>query len=221
MRVLNILAALALLCGTISSNTYAQAPNGAAPAAAVGTKVAVIDMGFIFDNHPTMKDQVAAIDAEIKKAEEEINKRREEVLKQLEILKTFEENTPTFKQQEDKIADAESKLKLDFVRREKEFAEAKAKIIYDTYKQVEGVTKQFAELNQIGLVVRYSRSEMDPKKPTTVAQGINKDIVYFNPAFDLTDGVLNFIRNQSPAAPTQPGGQVQQNAGKPQPGVRR
>ncbi len=67
MRVLNILAALALLCGTISSNTYAQAPNGAAPAAAVGTKVAVIDMGFIFDNHPTMKDQVAAIDAEIKR----------------------------------------------------------------------------------------------------------------------------------------------------------
>lgn len=216
MRVWNILASSALLCGSISAFAHAQgtpvnaavnsgaAPDGGTSVPAAGTRVGVIDMGFVFDNHPSMKDQIAAIDAEKSRAEEEIEKRRQEILKQLEIIKTLDENTPNYKAQEEKIADAESKLKLDFIRKSKEIDEAKAKVVYETYKHVEAVTKTFAEFNQIGLVIRYTRTEMDPKKPGTVAQGINKDIVYFQSNLDLTEGVLNYIRQSAPAAVPAP-----------------
>jgi Skp family chaperone for outer membrane proteins len=175
------------------------APAAAAPAAAPVTKIGVIDIGYIFDNHPTMKDQVAAIKAQIKMAEDEINKRRESVLEELKSLKSYQENSAEFKQKEEQIAQLESQLKLDFSRKQKEFAEAEAKVIFDTYKQIEMVTKAWAEYNQIGIVFRYSRMEMDPKAPMTVSAGINKNVVYFNSTLDLTDPILAYLRQQQGA----------------------
>ena len=201
MRIRIKLAAVALLCG-LSSFASAQAPSaGAAAPTGPGVRIGVIDIGYIFDNHPQMKPQMAAIDAQIKAAEDEINARREQMMKELEGLRTLQENSAQFKQKEEQLADAESKLKLDFVRREKQFQLDKAKVVYETYKQVETMTKAVAEANQFCMIMRYSRTEMDPSKPGTVQGGINKDIVYFHPQIDLTDYVLGQLKQSLPAPP--------------------
>jgi Skp family chaperone for outer membrane proteins len=195
--------AIGLICLSLPVLGQAPAQQGVAaaatPAAAPVTKIGVIDIGYIFDNHPTMKDQVASIKAQIKMAEDEINKRRESVLEELKSLKSYQENSAEFKQKEEQIAQLESQLKLDFSRKQKEFAEAEAKVIFDTYKQIEMVTKAWAEYNQIGIVFRYSRMEMDPKAPMTVSAGINKNVVYFNSTLDLTDPILAYLRQQQGA----------------------
>jgi Skp family chaperone for outer membrane proteins len=81
VRVLNVLAVMALFSVAIASRGLSQQPNAGAPAAGnqaaaarpaadpnMGTKVGVIDIGYIFDNHPSYKQQQDAIDAEIAKA---------------------------------------------------------------------------------------------------------------------------------------------------------
>lgn len=216
MRIRNTLAALALSC-SFAGLSLAQAPAaGTAAAPAPATRVGVIDIGYIFDNHPTMKARMEAIDAEIKRAEDEINTRREAMMKEVESLRQYNENSPDFKKKEEALANEESKLKLDFVRREKQFQTDKAKVVYETYKQVEEMTKAVAAANQFALIMRYSRVEMDPAKPQTVQGGINKDVVYFDKNSDLTDFVLGQIKQMTPAAaPTAPAQNVPRAANAP------
>ena len=201
MRILKICALTALMASVTTFGSIASAQSPAPQ----GTRVGVIDVGYIFKNHPTMKTQIDNIDKQIKQAEDEINARRESVLKEIDKLRSFKEDTMEYKQAEEKIANLESQLKLDFMRREKEFAEAKATIIYDAYQQVTGAVKAMAEHNGIDIVLRFSQDEMDPKKPQSVGGGINRDIVYFNPSMDLTTFVLKLLpQAQTASAPAAP-----------------
>ena len=181
---------------------------GTAPAMAqtpeVPVKIGVVDVGYILDNYPAMKSQLEAIDQQIKGEEEKINSQRETVLKELDKLREFREDTAEYKQQEDRIAKMEAELKLDFMRKEKEFNEARAAILAGSYKQVQNAVKQMADYHKIAVVLRYSRTEMDPKKPATVTGGLGRDLVYFNASVDMTDGVMQLLQipAKTAAAPT-------------------
>ncbi len=86
------------------------------------------------------------------------------------------------------------------------------------------MTRAVAEANQFAVIVRYSRTEMDPTKPATVFQGLNmKDVVYHSPSIDLTDYVLGQIKAMTPAAPaaTVPNNQVPRAANQPGVGPNR
>lgn len=215
---------MAIVSGTVSANVFGQGANGAAgnpapPAAAtIGTKVGLIDMGYILDKHPTMTLQMDAIDKQIKDAEDAINARKEALVKEYDSLKQLNESSPDYKKKEEEINKLESQLRLEFNRKDKEFAESKARVVYDAYKQVEETAKMWANANQIGVLVRYSRrdSEMDPKKPNTVQMGVLKSVVYFDPGLDLTDAVLGWIQKNAPqgqtGAPAQPRAAAAPNA---------
>ena len=241
VRVQNVLAVMALFSVSLVGRSQAQAPQGApvagnnpaaaarpaGPDATAGTRIGVIDIGYIFDNHPSYKQQQDAIDAEIAAAEQEINTRRESLLKELETLRVLNENSKDYAAKESEIANQESQLKLDFMRKEKEFAERKALIIYNTYQQIQALTQQWSTYNGIGMVMRYSRMDMDPKKPATVNAGVTRDVVFFSPNLDLTDPILNYIKQNTAAAPAQPSPQANPGvpggvlgAGKPQPPKR-
>lgn len=171
----------------------------AAQSAAAGNRMAVIDIGHIFDNHPSYKARIAGIDEEMKRAEEQINARREGLLKEIEVLRNLVENSADYKAKEEEIAKEESRLKLEFGRREKGFAEQKAQVVYDIYNQLQQVVSAFAEHNGIDLVIRYSRKqkEMDPKRPQSVIEGINREVVFHRATIDMTDSVLDYIKQQS------------------------
>lgn len=214
VRVRNTLASLALM---LSLTGLANAQGGGAqPTAqpAAGTRVGVVDIGYIFENHPTMPARIEAVNAEVKKSQESIDAKRNGLLKELEQMKELSENSPAFKQKEEAFAASESALKLDFVRKDKEFAEKKALIVYESYKEVEALTRKIATDYQFGIVIlaNNSRTEMDPKKPMTVQAGMNKDVVYVSENLDLTLHVLAQLQQNAPAsaapAPKQPGAQA-------------
>ncbi len=203
MRTWKNLAVMVLLAGTYAVPTVANAQQGGAAPTATATKVGVVDVQYIFTNHPTMKSKIESVDAQIKAEEESINSRREAILKDLDKLREFKEDSADYKMQEEKIASAEAELKLEFVRKEKEFAEAKAKVLLDTYREVQNAVKSVADFNQISVVLRYSKDEMDAKRPASVTQGIGRDIVYFNQTIDMTAYVMQMLTPQA-AGNTQP-----------------
>ncbi len=206
MRIWKTFAVMVMLAGTAAVPSVVNA-QGAATAAAAPARIGVVDMKYIFDKHPTLKAKIEAVDAQIQAEETSINSRRELILKDLEKLREIREDSVDYKKQEEKIAAAEAELKLEFVRKEKEFAEAKAKVLMDTYTEVQNAVKQIAEYNQISVVLRYSKDDMDVKRPASVTQGIGRDLVYYSPSIDMTAGVLQLLgASTAPAAPTTASG---------------
>jgi hypothetical protein len=58
----------------------------------------------------------------------------------------------------------------------------------------------------VDLVVRFNSEKMDPGKPESVLQGINKFVV-FNRDLDISNNILQLLEAQTPPAPgpgTQP-----------------
>lgn len=201
MRIWKTFSVLILLAGAAVTPSVTNAQN------TDPTKIGVVDIKYIFENHPTMKAKIEQVDAEIRAEEESINKRREAILKDLEKLREYKEETTEYRTQEEKIAGAESELKLEFMRKEKEFAKKKAQVLLDTYKEIQSSVKAMADYHKISVVLRYSKDEMDSEKPATVTQGIGRDIVYFSDSIDLTSAILQLLNRSNVSnapAPAQP-----------------
>jgi Skp family chaperone for outer membrane proteins len=193
MRVLKTLSLAVIGAGLIMGTASAQ-DNSA--------KIGVIDLAYVFEKHPTIQSQIQVIDNQIKDVEAQINSRREDLLKQAEGLGALDENSPDYRALEERLSKQEADLKLDFVRKEKQFAEAKAGIIFNEYSRIEEKISKWAVYNNMSVVLRYRRMEMDPSKPATVSQGLQKSVVYYNKNYDLTDVILaEIIKESGSAAP--------------------
>ena len=229
------LATIALMGFCAAPSVFGQAP-AAGQAAPAGPKtgpssIALVDVGYILKNHPNMNANMEAIKAEMTAAQEEIESRRTALLKDQESIgKTFEPDSPQFKQKQESLISAESKLRVDFMGKEKEFAEKQATVIFKSYQSINRAIKLVADHLAYDVVLRYSReqNEMDPKKPQSVNFGVQRDVLYHNPGIDVTEMVLAVLNRDEPKATapaaattptTQP--QVPQTANRTQPGLRK
>lgn len=187
-------AALAtILCASLANAQQPQQP--AQPA----LKVGVIDIGYIFENYTALQNTRNSIKSQLDQAQQTIDDRKNKIVQEVEQLRKLDENSPNFQQKQDQLAAEETRLKMDFVRQEKQFAEQEAEAIYRAYMEIQSMVKQWSEYNGLAVVIRYERIEMDPKKPQTVAIGIQQPIVHYDRNYDLTDPVLKELNNRSSA----------------------
>ncbi len=197
--------------GICAAPSFGQAPGGAAPAPQ-GPKqgpssIGLVDVGYILKNHPNMNANMEEIKAEMTRAQEEIESRRTALLKDQEAIgATFQPDTPGFKQKQESLLTAESKLRVDFMGKEKEFAEKQAAVIYNSYQSINRAIGLVAAHLNYDLVLRYSReqNEMDPKKPQSVNFGVQRDVLYHNPGIDVTEMVLAVLKRDEPAKVAPP-----------------
>jgi Skp family chaperone for outer membrane proteins len=168
------------------------------------SSIALVDVGYILKKHPNMNANMEAIKAEMTQAQEDIETRRKSLLAESEMVgKTYNPDTPDFKQKQEALISAESKLRVDFMGKEKEFAEKQAGVIYNSYQSINSAITEVATFYKYDIVLRYSReqNEMDPKKPQTVNFGIQRDVLFHNPEVDVTELVLSVLNSRVPAAP--------------------
>ena len=230
------LATIALMGFCAAPTVFGQAP-AAGQAAPAGPKtgpssIALVDVGYILKNHPNMNANMEAIKAEMTSAQEEIETRRTALLKDQESIgKTFEPDSPQFKQKQESLISAESKLRVDFMGKEKEFAEKQATVIFKSYQSINRAIEAVAKHYQYDIVLRYSKeqNEMDPKKPQSVNFGVQRDVLFHNPGIDVTEIVLGVLNRDEPKAtvptsvttPTSPAQTPRAANGPQQPGLRR
>lgn len=196
------LATVALM-GLGTASVFAQAPSQNVPPSqppkSGPTSVALVDVGAIIKAHPTMNAEMEKIKAEMEAAHDTIENRRKSLLTESEtIVKNYDPNTPDFKQKQEELLNKESKLRVDFLGQEKEFAEKQAKVVYDSYTDINEAIKTVATAYKYDVVLRYSKEqdEMDPKKPQSVNFGLQRDVLFQAPGLDITDYVLFVLRDQ-------------------------
>ncbi len=156
-------------------------------------RVAVVDVAYIFKNHPGIKAQVSKVESELKAYDAELTKKRQELQDAAAQLKTLKVGTAAYSQQEELVASMESKLRLDMNRKRKELGDAEAKIYFENYQRIASGVKFLAQHYKINLVLRYNSEEMDRDQGDTVIRGVMKSVVYHDDALDMTKGVMQYL----------------------------
>lgn len=163
-----------------------------------GTRVAVIDIPYILKNYQPFKDELEKSQknhADLRRwAAEEGQKIRAEMSK----LQQYKAGSPEYKTAEERIAEMQLRLKLEGAKREKAFIEAEAQAYYATYKKIEGVVADFAFRNQISLVLRFSREDINSADTRSIMSGVNRFVVFQN-RLDITDLVKDALDRASVA----------------------
>ncbi len=186
MRVCSLLVALALSIVTAQSTAVAQ---NAQPQQ---LPIVVIDIGYILENHPTMKGEMESIQAKMKDADTKMAQRRDAIIKQMEMLRQqYEPGTPEYEAEEKKIAEQDTEFRLALIKEKKKFEEMQAQVVYQIYTDISSQLSVLSKSYGTNLVVRISRQKMDPKKPETVQLVMSQEVVYYNPSIDVTDWTLN------------------------------
>lgn len=202
MRLQSLIVAIVCGCFVATNSAFAQQVAQAQPAAAQRPTmpVIVVDLGYILQNHPTMKKEMETIDGRAQAIKTEIDGKREKIQADLKALnESVNEGSPDYQRQEKAIADADTALRLEIVRRRKEIDDARADVLARIHGQLTHVVKFACEYYGASVVLRCSREKVDPKKPHTIEMGMGQEVFYFNPTNDITDWVLTQLQPQQTA----------------------
>ena len=134
-------------------------------------------------------------------ADKEMADKRDAIVKQLEQLREqFTEGTPDYDRAEKAIAEQDTSFRLELVKKRKEFETAQANVLYRVYTEMNYYLAFLSKQWGTQLVLRVNREKMDPKKPETIQLVMSQDVLYFNEGIDMSDWLLNTIKEQSAKA---------------------
>ncbi|XZE55665.1 OmpH family outer membrane protein [Planctomycetaceae bacterium SH139] len=167
----------------------AQAQGGGAKP----TVIAVVDVARILKEHKGIQAQVKAVEEELASYDKQFKQQQEELKAAVELLKTLQQGSVDYAKQEEKIANADSSLRLQMNRKRKELVDAEARIYYDNYTMISDAVKLIAEHNKIDLVLRYNSEEMALENQESVIRGVMKNIVYHKDSLDITAYVMQVL----------------------------
>jgi Skp family chaperone for outer membrane proteins len=194
----------AAVVGLISSAVSPVLAQTAAPASAgfsAGAnasryKIAVVDISFIFKHYPAFTGQIEKLKSEMEAADGTLRAERDRLVQLEEQRNTKKPGSAEFKQLDENLA----RLKADFsikqgtVRRD--FMEKEAAVYFQCYNQVSAAVKNYAQKNDIGMVLRFTGDEVPTQTDRTAAPDreavmrmIMQPIIHQN-SIDITPDVL-------------------------------
>jgi Skp family chaperone for outer membrane proteins len=197
VRVWSLIATIVL--GSLTGSVWAQEGQQAASGqAAARPPVAVIDVGFLLKNHPTMKAEIEAIETRMAAADKSMSDKRDAILKQMEQLREkYTEGTPDYEREEKAIAAKDTEFRLELVKMRKEFDSSRANVLVKVYSEITHWVKYLSDNMGVQLVMRITREQMDPSKPETVQMVMSQDVLYYNATIDYTDWILKALQSEA------------------------
>lgn len=220
MKNLRYLAAIVAAFVTISvlapvAEAQQAAPAGArAPAARPATRVApagggvaILDLSYIFKEHGRFKAMTAEMRGTVQTAEKALKDEREALIQLNKSLngedQQYKRGTPEYKQLEAEVAQRQADLQAKVALKKKEFLEREAKIYYNVYREIMDEVKAYSDRNGISLVMRFNGDPVDPTEPQTIIKELNKSVVYYNEAIDITPIILTAINKRVVVNPSK------------------
>ncbi len=183
------IAAVLLQSLVSASLAVAQAPQH--------STMAVIDLKQVFEGHTRFKSMRDQLMRDVEGAENTVKARQEELRGMVERLKEFRPGSPDFKQLEADVANRQADLKVDISIQKKDFMEREAKIHYHVYQEVLQEIEHFATQRGLTLVMRVNSEEIKDENPQQILQELNKPVVYYNKAIDITYPILTTLNQRA------------------------
>jgi Skp family chaperone for outer membrane proteins len=179
-------ALIATLCTLLGVTNFAAAQGTAPPN---GTNVALIDINKVFEKHAEFQERFKGLGERFKNLEKTVKTEQGKLLKMKDALENFTPGTPQYKEKEAELAKTESEVRVSAGLEQKSLAEEEAKIYYETYREIEQATADFAMQKKIGLVLRHTNAEMKPEDPNSVRMGLSRTVIY-QKGLDITELII-------------------------------
>jgi outer membrane protein len=171
------------------SKTSSQPPaNSAKPPApaAFGT----IDMTAVFKNYDKVKYTSEEFQAAALAKKNELMKIMTEMQTVSESLANLKPGTPDYKKHEDRMSMLKAQGEAGRESAEREFAMREATMLATIYKEVQEMVAAVAKLRKMTYVMRVSNDPITSTDPNSAMTAINRTVVYFDGANDITNDVV-------------------------------
>jgi Skp family chaperone for outer membrane proteins len=213
--VLNVInriftASRRIIALSLSLSVLSLLHAGLTPAPAVAqqreaSRIAVIDIKYILENHVRFKQSMEGLKARFEKAGKELNAERMQIVEMEKRLLELKPSTVDYNRLDEQINRAKAEWTLKANKHKKEIRNSEAQILWNVYYEIKTETKRYCETNGIGLVIQFNGEPIDSKQPQNVVQGISRPIVYNAPSLDITPRILGIL---NPRPGTAAGGTV-------------
>ena len=197
-------AAGLLSMSLIGSQAFGQgAPVRQPMAAQAGSapNIALLDVSYIFKNHPRFKSMMEEMKTDVTRAESDVNKERDTLRKLVEQLEGFRKGTPDYKAMEEEVARREADLSVKVQLQRKDFLMREAKIYHTVYQEIAQEVDYYCANKGIDMVLRFNGDPVDVDKPDSVLSYINKPVVWYDKSRDITPIVLDALVKRGGGAP--------------------
>ncbi len=177
-----------------------HAPQGHGVAPTGG--IAIIDLPFILKNHGGFNQRLEELRHEAEAVENEFKAKRDAIQKLVVSMDDYQRGSPEFKKLEEDITKRQANLSVEINIAKKKFQETEARIYYEVYQQIVSEVRYYSEANRINLVLKFNGEEANKDNPEEIMREMQKMILYYNQAVDITPLILDRMKGQ----PQRPGG---------------
>lgn len=191
--------ALVLILELGATRVAAQQPAAPRP------PIAIIDTNTIYQRHVRYQNLIADVKRDMLALQQQAEIERKSLGDMVARLKDFKKGTPDYKATEDEITRRQADLQVKFASQEKSILERRAKVLYDVHREMAHYVKDYADRFGILLVIRFSGDKVEnTNDPDEITRELNKLVMYYQPAIDITDVILNACNQNAGPTPTPP-----------------
>lgn len=193
----NVLWIVLLLTIAVASDPWNRllrtvADEGAAPPAVPPTRVALLDLARIYQNHGRFKQQQEALRREVEQAERQLKTRKAELQAASNSLASLPKESSQAKKLEEQIAHDTAEITAHVQEQKKHFFEVEAAMYHECYREVMAEVERYAKAHGINLVMRFNGDPYDPADPQSLQKELNKAVLY-QEGIDITDEILQSV----------------------------
>lgn len=140
--------------------------------------VAVVDLGTVFETHPSFVSSMDQLKAEMSKYEQDHRKQQESMVTEFKQLRQMNSNSDEYRAKEIQLSRSSANLDIQKKLKAREFMQKEASIYYSTYNDVRVKINNFCKQNTIALVVHYNSAKMDLNNPKSIMSRINSNVIF-------------------------------------------
>jgi Skp family chaperone for outer membrane proteins len=188
-------------CGTVGIAVAQQSPPPTARPTA-GPTVALIDIGYIFNNYTRFKSSMAEVKTDIERLKADAQTQKDELNRLGQRLQQYRSGTPEYEAIDAEIAKRQAELTAKFQLRNRDIARRQAKILLDVYKEITEATNDYMQRHNIDIVLRFNGDPVEPEQPDSVREFITRPVVSYRTDLDITPAILQYLNRAAPSQPT-------------------
>ena len=167
---------------------------------AAQTKVALVDIGLVFKNHPRFSAQLAQLRNQADAFKSETQQLQQKLLLKADQLNQYEKESVEYQDLEANLAKESATLEVDQRSKMRDLLKDEALLHFNTYVEVSDYVSQYCQEYGIQLVLRFNSEDMDRKQPQSIMQRVNGGVVYHSQTADITQQIIQRIAQGSQSA---------------------
>jgi Skp family chaperone for outer membrane proteins len=164
------------------------------------TKVALLDVNYIFKNHTAFKEEMDQLKKEADEMDKNMKEQQSLMNADAAQLQKMTVGSTEYTEAESRITRAKTDWTVEIQDQRRKFLHREANAYRLAYADINSIVEKYAREHQIDIVIRFMGDPIDSNNPESILAGINKSVIYYNTKTDITPHILKILHDR----PKQP-----------------